>query len=83
MTGILRVLYIKCPNWLKYQIGERRFLAIALSLGILLTLIFGSLLVYSDEDSLTIKICTHKAGTFLEILTSYKVNITGIDQYEF
>ncbi len=73
LTAIYRVLYIKGPNWIKNKIGEKRLLNSILFIGLCLVFTFASLLVFSDEESLTLKLCNHHAGTYLEILSSYKV----------
>ena len=73
LTAMYRVLYIKGPNWIKCKIGEKSFLYTILILGLCLILSLASLLVFADEESLTLKLCNHQARTYLEILNSYKV----------
>ena len=73
LTALHRVLYIQANNWVKHKVGEFRFLYCVMILGVVLTLVFGFFLAFSDDESLTLKMCNHHAEKFLAVSQSYKV----------
>jgi hypothetical protein len=73
LTAFHRVLYIQANNWVKHKVGEFRFLYFVMILGVVFTAVFGFSLAFSDDGSLTLKICNHHAEEFLAVSQSYKV----------
>jgi hypothetical protein len=73
LTAFHRVLYIQANNWVKHKVGEFRFLYCVMILGVVFTAVFGFFLAFSDDESLTLKICNHHAEEFLAVSHSYKV----------
>jgi hypothetical protein len=61
--------------------GERRMLMIMVLVGFPIVFCLSYLLVFIDDESLTLKMCNHHSQTYVEITRSYKVIFKKLKKY--
>ena len=80
LIAVYRVLYIRCQNWMKTQIGVRNLLYLMIFVGTTQILLFASLF-QNDERNSTMKLCSHLSIEDLAIMDTYKVIFTATSTY--
>jgi hypothetical protein len=79
--AVCRILYIKAQNLMKYELGELRFFAVFISLGIVLQLSLSIFLFYFEDGNFLGKLCNHQSAQDLEIFRQYMASELALISY--